>query len=139
MESNSTKDPPNSNEAWFNEESSNIMAEKIDSVISKVENNHEHQIVIQNPDEEGLEKIDNENPPFENLQAASDANTVPGDDKAIKDKVSQRDMKNDISPDELDIGNQFLPTGCEINSPEFNDDRDVEIINAFKQGNFISL
>ena len=50
------------------------------------------------------------------------------------DKV-EKDANIDISPDELDGGNEFVRAGNEINNTEYIDDQDAEIANAFKQGN----
>ena len=126
MESNTTDDPPSSNEAWFNQESSMILHEKAE-VIKR------GSTVTSN---DNGTKANQEVANVENASAKNSQNIMEVNNEATeeKDKDSQIHSKNDISPDELNVGNEFVPTGCEVNSPEFNDDQDVEIINAFKQG-----
>ena len=64
-----------------------------------------------------------------NTPSTTDIATV---DEAVADG-RDNDLKNEISPDELDVGNETLPIVTSSMS-EFRDDQDVEIINAFKQG-----
>ena len=131
MDTNTTDDPPSSNEAWFNQESSMILHEKVEE--SKSESTKHKE-----PTEENSNQIEGEveitglnNPSNEDSENVRDINIDTIDEPR---KNLQINSKTDISPDELNAGNEFLPTGCDVNSPEFNDDQDVEIINAFKQG-----
>ena len=126
MESNTTDDPPSSNEAWFNQESSMILHEKSEDI------KRGSAVTSNGKGVKGDQEVtDVDNPSAENPQVLMDVNNEATEEKG---KDSQILSKNDISPDELNVGNEFVPTGCEVNSPEFNDDQDVEIINAFKQG-----
>jgi hypothetical protein len=131
MDSDTTDVPPNSNEAWFNQESSIILHEKVDDAKREPSNLKEPEAKNSNPIEGEAKVIDMNNPSIEDSQSVRDVDIDP---IAETSKNSQIHSKNDISPDELNAGNEFLPTGCDVNSPEFNDDQDVEIINAFKQG-----
>ena len=129
MNSNTTEDPPNSNEAWFNQESSMILHEKVDEAKRESTN-------LEEPAAENSNPIETEVTGTNNISVGDSQNVRDVHTDAIDEtsKNSQTHSKNDISPDELNAGNEFLPTGCDVNSPEFNDDQDVEIINAFKQG-----
>ena len=131
MNSNTTEDPPNSNEAWFNQESSMILHEKVDEAKRESTNLKEPAAENSNPIEGDAEVTGMNNTSVDDSQNVRDVHTDAIDETS---KNSQTHSKNDISPDELNAGNEFLPTGCDVNSPEFNDDQDVEIINAFKQG-----
>ena len=132
MESTPTEEPPNSNEEWFNQESSMILSEQLEKV-----NNQSKIVKVQ----EG--KNDNQNEEQEKTEMLPSTNIEPSDEDNAKDtnnidNESQVKSKIDFSPDELecesDKMNENVPSGCEMTSPDFNDDQDVEIINAFKQG-----
>ena len=131
MDTNTTDDPPSSNEAWFNQESSMILHEKVEESKSESTNHKEPTEENSNQIEGEVEITDLNNPSNDDSENVRDINIDTIDEPR---KNLQIHSKNDISPDELNVGNEFLPTGCDVNSPEFNDDQDVEIINAFKQG-----
>ena len=135
MESTQIEEPPNSNEEWFNQESSMILNEQLEKA-----NNHSKIVKVK-------EVVnDNQNDEQENTEMLPSTNIEPSDEDNAKDtnnidKESQVKSKIDFSPDELecesDKMNEQVPSGCEMTSPDFNDDQDVEIINAFKQGNHL--
>lgn len=135
MDSDTTKEPPNSNEDWFNQESDMILTEQLEVVQSESAIHVELQAKEGNSVKQEAKEAINDKSPHEKPQISSavDCNAADEHDKDVKGL--EIDLKTDLSPDELDAGNEFLPPGCEINSPEFNDDQEVEIINAFKQGN----
>ena len=136
MEASAIEEPPSSNEAWFNQESNMIKNEDYDIPAHGSEKCNEITTTDKDPSEtdentKGAEYLLSDNSPNVSDQTP---NAVEG-----KGKLCQINPNNDISPDELDATNEFLPSGCELNPTEFNDDRDVEIIKAFQQGNVIYL
>ena len=135
MDSMSTEDPPHSNEEWFNQESSMILNEQLEHGKHQSENGKENDTTSDSPKDETNK---NEIARSMNADRLSEENV---DHKHEMNKDSEVISKGDFSPDELESGsgqvNELVPSGCEMTSPEFNDDQDVEIINAFKQGNLV--
>ena len=129
MDNDKSEEPPNSNEEWFNQESDNILHETIEvaTAQAKLQNRMKTaDIESAMPETQDGERnaVDNTNTP-----STMDIATV---DEVVAD-ARDNDLKNEISPDELDVGNETLPIVSSSMS-EFRDDQDVEIINAFKQG-----
>ena len=132
MDSATSEDPPHSNEEWFNQESSMILSEQLLQVKHQSENMKDDNT-----------KSDNTNDETDELEITPSMNTEPPNGETIDHKVeTNKDSEViptvDFSPDELETGaghvRELVPSGCEMTSPEFHDDQDVEIINAFKQG-----
>ena len=137
MDLSSAKDPPNSNEDWFNQESSVLLNDQTEAAKREGLNHDQHQVTKDNVSMQETLEEGNPNPAPETLQISD---VVDPDDQGSSSKDKNEleiDIQNDLSPDELDVGNELLPSGSEIVSPEFKDDQEAEIINAFKQGNFI--
>ena len=125
----SSEEPPNSNEVWFNQESDNILHETIE--VATAQAKLQNRMKTADIQSAMPETQDGERKAVDNIDTPS---TI---DIAVVDEVvadgRDNDLKNEISPDELDVGNETLPIVSSSMS-EFRDDQDVEIINAFKQG-----
>ena len=129
MDNDKSEEPPNSNEEWFNQESDNILHETIEvaTAQAKLQNRMKTTDIksaMPETQDGDLNAVDNIDTPSTIDIAAVDEVVADGRDN---------DLKNEISPDELDVGNETLPIVSSSMS-EFRDDQDVEIINAFKQG-----
>ena len=128
MESTPTDEPPNSNEEWFNQESSMILSEQIEQVKHQMEN---------------MEVQDTSKEEIKATEILPSTNTGPSNEDNAKDTNNTNNESEvittvDFSPDELENRTiQVNPSGCEMTSPDFNDDQDVEIINAFKEGKLV--
>ena len=128
MESTPTDEPPHSNEEWFNQESSMILSEQIEQVKLQMTN---------------MEVQDSSKEEIEETKLLPSTNTEPSNEDNAKDTNNTNNESEvittaDFSPDELESRTvQVNPSGCDMTSPDFNDDQDVEIINAFKQGKLV--
>ena len=70
-----------------------------------------------------------------NIERKSTAASAIGLEAIPTENKTEIGANLDISPDELDGANELLSAGNDINNPEYIDDQDAEIANAFKQGN----
>ena len=128
MDSSPTDEPPHSNEEWFNQESSMILSEQIEQVKLQMKS---------------MEVQDTPNEEIKENETLPSTNTEPSNEDNAKDTNNTNNESEvittvDFSPDELESRTiQVNPSGCEMTSPDFNDDQDVEIINAFKEGKLV--
>ena len=128
MDSTSTDEPPHSNGEWFNQESSMILSEQIE------------QVKLQMTKMEVQDSLKEE---IQETKLLPSTNTEPSNEDNAKDTNNTNNESEwittvDFSPDELESRTiQVNPSGCDMTSPDFNDDQDVEIINAFKQGKLV--
>ena len=128
MDSTPTDEPPHSNEEWFNQESSMILSEQIEQVKLQMKN---------------MEVQDTSKEEIKETEILPSTNTEPSNEDNAKDTNNTNNESEvittvDFSPDELESRTiQVNPSGCEMTSPDFNDDQDVEIINAFKEGKLV--
>ena len=128
MDVSPTDEPPHSNEEWFNQESSMILSEQIEQVKLQMKS---------------MEVKDISKEEIKENEALPSTNTEPSNEDNAKDTNNTNNESEvittvDFSPDELETRTiQVNPSGCEMTSPDFNDDQDVEIINAFKEGKLV--
>ena len=129
MDNDKSEEPPNCNEAWFNQESDNILHETIEVATAQAKLQNRMKTV--DIESAMSETQDRERNTVDNITTTSTIDIAPVDQVVADGR--DNDLKNEISPDELDVGNETLPIVSSSMS-EFRDDQDVEIINAFKQG-----
>ena len=129
MDNDKSEEPPNSNEAWFNQESDNILHETIE--VATAQAKLQNRMKTADIKSAMPETQDGERNADDNINTPSTIEIATVDEVVADGR--DNDLKNEISPDELDVGNETLPIVSSSMS-EFRDDQDVEIINAFKQG-----